>query len=231
MTVHLKLVSLAEKSSANFPTYKHLSERIMDTNEYTKLALVTESKPETLNFNRGGLLRLLTMLTLASDIADQAKKTMFYGKPLDVDSFREKLGRLADQSQTLASSADHISRPEDTAISLFAPNLRVLHAGIGMFGESGEVIEAIVKQIQTGELDMVNCSEEMGDLLWYGAIFSDETGVPIEQSMEANINKLRLRYGDKFSSNAALNRDLAGERTILEAGLAANDVAAGDKAA
>jgi hypothetical protein len=34
--------------------------------------------------------------------------------------------------------------------------------------------------------------------------------------METNINKLKARYGTKFSEAAALNRDLEAERKILE---------------
>lgn len=38
----------------------------------------------------------------------------------------------------------------------------------------------------------------------------------IEEVWERNIAKLKARYGDKFSSDRAINRDLETERTILE---------------
>jgi hypothetical protein len=38
----------------------------------------------------------------------------------------------------------------------------------------------------------------------------------IEEVWEKNIEKLRARYGEKFSSERAINRDLETERTILE---------------
>ena len=34
--------------------------------------------------------------------------------------------------------------------------------------------------------------------------------------LDKNIAKLKARYGDKFSSDRAINRDLETERTILE---------------
>ena len=40
--------------------------------------------------------------------------------------------------------------------------------------------------------------------------------IDIEKILESNINKLRARFGDKFTSERALNRDIKLERTILE---------------
>lgn len=46
-------------------------------------------------------------------------------------------------------------------------------------------------------------------------------GLDLSQSLDRNIAKLKVRYGDKFSAAAAQVRDLAGERAALE-GNAAN---------
>ena len=43
-------------------------------------------------------------------------------------------------------------------------------------------------------------------------------GTTIEEVRQTNINKLRARYGEKFTEAAALNRDLETERKILEEG-------------
>ena len=40
--------------------------------------------------------------------------------------------------------------------------------------------------------------------------------IDIEKSFDVNIDKLKARYGDKFSSEKAINRDLETERNILE---------------
>lgn len=60
--------------------------------------------------------------------------------------------------------------------------------------------------------------EECGDLLWYMAIMLDAIGVSFEHVMEANDRKLELRYRDKFTNDAANNRDLDAERKVLEDG-------------
>jgi len=40
--------------------------------------------------------------------------------------------------------------------------------------------------------------------------------IDISKILEANIEKLKSRFGEKFSSERAINRDLKNERTILE---------------
>ena len=95
---------------------------------------------------------------------------------------------------------------------------RLLHAGIGLSTESGEFLDALKKHIFYGkELDRVNLAEELGDLFWYMAIVADELGVEFESVMERNIQKLKARYGEKFSEEKAENRDLENERLILDA--------------
>jgi len=94
---------------------------------------------------------------------------------------------------------------------------RLLHAGIGMATEAGEFLDALKKHIFYGkELDRVNLKEELGDLFWYMAIACDELEIEFEPIMERNIEKLKARYGEKFSETRAEKRDLKKERVILE---------------
>ena len=66
------------------------------------------------------------------------------------------------------------------------------------------------------ELDLVNVKEEAGDMLWYIALLFDELGTDFPTEMERVINKLAVRYPDKFSSDSALVRNLKAERDVLE---------------
>lgn len=95
--------------------------------------------------------------------------------------------------------------------------IRLLHAGIGLATEAGEVLDALKKHIFYGKpLDVVNFTEEVGDLFWYMALGCDEVGANFEDIMERNIAKLKARYGEKFDAHRATNRDLNTEREILE---------------
>lgn len=115
---------------------------------------------------------------------------------------------LKTESMDMAAIAERLSDPM---------KVRLLHAALGLETEVGEIQDALKKHIFYGKkLDIVNLAEEMGDVFWYLAVLSDVLEAPFEQVMEKNIAKLRARYGDKFTSEKALNRDLETERKILE---------------
>ena len=58
-------------------------------------------------------------------------------------------------------------------------------------------------------------TEKLHLLVEYLFIFIDLKGLKIENILLKNINKLKLRYGEKFSINNAINRDLEAELKIL----------------
>ena len=68
------------------------------------------------------------------------------------------------------------------------------------------------------KLDVTNIKEELGDLLFYVARFMELYGWTFEEVMQLNTDKLKARYPDKFTQDAAENRDLVKEREILEEG-------------
>lgn len=94
---------------------------------------------------------------------------------------------------------------------------RLLHACMGMQTETAEFTDALKKSLFYGKtLDTVNLKEELGDLLWYVSIAMDELGTTYEAEMQRVINKLKLRYPEKFTEEDATNRDLFAERKLLE---------------
>jgi len=191
----------------------------MDSKTYMASALRTESIQPSLNMNTTGTLRLLGVLTSAASVADTFKRGMFYGKGLNAKKLESELLELAFQAVAAMNLVHRLDWREGSVVSAGQPNMRLLHASIGMFGESGEMLEAIIKQINTGELDMANFAEELGDTDWYKAIAHDETGISEERSRATNIDKLKLRYPAKYSDESAAVRDLDAERLVLEAGV------------
>lgn len=204
----------------------------MDHKSYQKNALRTESQPETLNVNSVALAGAMKMAIIASEVMDTLKKTIFYGKPLDGAEFEMQMVSLADQATFLrqVSYRDSIVGGDVEIMNpdYIAPvNKRLLHAAIGIFTESGEMLEALLKQMDTGELDLINFGEELGDVDWYKAIAHDETGTDEVELRMKNIAKLRLRFPGKFTSEDALNRDLDAEREVLESTFAPVEALAG----
>lgn len=93
----------------------------------------------------------------------------------------------------------------------------LLHASMGMVTEAGEFQDALKKHFFYGkEMDTTNLKEEIGDILWYCAIALQALDTDFESVMQTNIDKLKARYPEKFTSEDAINRDLVKEREILE---------------
>ena len=96
---------------------------------------------------------------------------------------------------------------------------RLLHYTLGLAGESGEIVDAVKKHVQYGaELDKVNIKEEIGDCLWFIANLCRLFDWSMEEIMQLNIDKLKLRYPDKFTFEKSKNRDKDAERELLESG-------------
>lgn len=99
----------------------------------------------------------------------------------------------------------------------------ILHALMGVTTECGELMDQLKKHLIYGKpLDDVNIFEEDGDLRWYLALLEFACGYSADAAQEANINKLKARYPEKFNEIDALTRNLDNERTILETNKTAN---------
>lgn len=95
--------------------------------------------------------------------------------------------------------------------------LRLMHASDIIHTESGELKDQLKKHVYYGKtLDQVNIKEELGDLLYGVGLAIHVCGLTFEEVMEFNSKKLKSRYGDKWSKEKAINRDLNKERNILE---------------
>lgn len=93
----------------------------------------------------------------------------------------------------------------------------LLHGAIGLATEAGEMLDAIKRALFYGaELDRTNLVEELGDLEWYMAVLRSALEVTQEEVQRINIDKLRARYPEKFSTEHALQRDLDRERAVLD---------------
>jgi len=100
---------------------------------------------------------------------------------------------------------------------LFHTDVDLLHAGMGVTTEAGEFLDTIKKYVYYGkDLDQTNLIEEIGDIFYYLAIACNALDISFEQVMEKNIEKLKARYGEKFTEEKAINRNITNEREILE---------------
>ena len=95
-----------------------------------------------------------------------------------------------------------------------------IHMVLGMQTEASEIADVYKKALAYKKpLDLVNVKEEIGDLMWYIANLCNMHGWDLRDIMATNIAKLEARYPEKFTEEAALNRNLEAEREILEKGV------------
>lgn len=74
----------------------------------------------------------------------------------------------------------------------------LLHWVLGLTGEAGEVAEKLKKIVRdknsvVSQEDKIEMAKELGDVLWYLAVFAHDLGVPLSQIAEENITKLKSR--------------------------------------
>lgn len=153
--------------------------------------------------NMGGDLsaaQMLASIQLVGAGADNVKRKLYYNKVRSNEALQNMFVE-ADASATRPVTFDMLDKD-------------IIHALLGMVSECGEIAEAINT---TEDLDMVNLREEAGDILWYMAMLLRALGTDFETEMERNINKLRVRFPDKFTTEKAADRDLDAERQALEA--------------
>lgn len=73
------------------------------------------------------------------------------------------------------------------------------YLALGLNGESGEVAELVKKALRVGlkgqniETFRERCVDELGDVLWYVAVFADYFGVTLDEVAQRNLNKVNAR--------------------------------------
>ena len=83
----------------------------------------------------------------------------------------------------------------------------LINGVMGLCGESGEAIDIVKKYLHQGhELDKEKLAKELGDVAWYLAETAYALGIPLEKILRDNLEKLKNRYPEGFSTERSLNR-------------------------
>ena len=83
----------------------------------------------------------------------------------------------------------------------------LLNSALGLCGESGEVADLVKKhRFQGHDLDFDHVAKELGDIAWYLAVGAYAIGLDLESIFRMNIDKLKARYPDGFSTDRSLHR-------------------------
>lgn len=84
----------------------------------------------------------------------------------------------------------------------------LLNYALGLTGESGEVADLVKKYSFHGHhISDDEVKKELGDVLWYLSQIARLAGLSLEDIAQANINKLKKRYPEGFSTECSINRE------------------------
>jgi hypothetical protein len=132
---------------------------------------------------------------LAAQRVNMVKKSLFYGA-----RFR---GKKYEYLKTKIEHNDKLNH--------------ILHAVLGLFTESGEMLEILYDIMsKRSDPDFYHFTEELGDFYWYLTLLQMRLNLDPNEIRRKNALKNHARFGTKFSENRALFRDLKKEHKAME---------------
>ena len=104
-----------------------------------------------------------------------------------------------------------INEYQDLAMRTLNPELSkkdvLINSVMGLCGESGECIDIVKKWLAQGHaLDKDKLAKELGDVAWYLAEAATALEIPLEEILAANIEKLKQRFPEGFTTEDSLTR-------------------------
>ncbi len=80
-------------------------------------------------------------------------------------------------------------------------------AGMGLAGEAGECVDLVKKHLHHGvPFDREKMIKELGDVRWYLELMMHACNTTIEEVERLNVEKLRKRYPEGFTTKASVER-------------------------
>lgn len=84
---------------------------------------------------------------------------------------------------------------------------QLIISALGLTGESGEFADLIKKVIGQGhKFNKEKLVKEIGDVLWYCSLAADALKIDLAEIASHNIEKLKKRYPNGFSTENSINR-------------------------
>jgi NTP pyrophosphatase (non-canonical NTP hydrolase) len=91
-----------------------------------------------------------------------------------------------------------------------------LIAAMGLVTEAAEIMDLFKKKFKYGaKISPVDLKEEIGDVLNYIVQLTESRGYSVEECMDINIKKMKVRYPKGFSASRALKRNVTKEKKAM----------------
>lgn len=102
-------------------------------------------------------------------------------------------------------------------VSVNDSNEDLIHGAMGLSSEAGEILTIVKAHLFYGKpFDNLNMREELGDCFWYLALLAEWMGMTFEDLQEMNLEKLRIRYPEKFDAQLTFARDYKKESRAFQ---------------
>ena len=184
----------------------------MDSNEYQKLAARTliDGPEQPLSNSEISILNtVLAMHARLGELTEKLKKNILHRhQSYDAADF------LDDGEKLLDDLTDIFENEKTTqSLQLTDQNTMILWNVIGLLGESSELAELLqelplnmaFKNAQ-GLEGRIKWRKELGDVAWYHAAIATKLGLHLSNIQEANIDKLKKRFPEGFTTEDSINR-------------------------
>lgn len=146
------------------------------------------------------------------ELSEKDRAFLFSYGIMGIESFGEEVISWGDTvSYPTKKEKLTINEYQIKAMTTLNPALNkkdvLINSVMGLCGESGEAIDIVKKWMAQGhELDKEHIAKELGDIAWYLAEAATVLEVPLEDILQANLDKLRKRYPDGFDSKKSIVR-------------------------
>jgi NTP pyrophosphatase (non-canonical NTP hydrolase) len=186
-------------------------EKIKTVEEYQQLASRTCPDLGSPKLN----LRHMQMgiITEVGETIDVIKKFVAYGKPLDIVNIGEEIADTIWYKANEAKMAGITWKQEEFEKLCGELDAAMLKQNLEPI--SNEVVDAFIVSVLPFSYGNTEAETSLKDVVTLSVV-SNFYGLDFFQILTNNINKLKIRYPEKFTNEAALNRDLDAERVELE---------------
>jgi NTP pyrophosphatase (non-canonical NTP hydrolase) len=149
-----------------------------------------------------GVMGILTELEELMEFDDEVNKKE---EVADVFWYLALLDRKLNLNLEIPTFENNITQIKNEAII------------VNMFKQSALLMDILKKKIYYNKsIELQTFSDIVKDIFHTLCVFCSYNRIKIPKILNSNIEKQKARYGDKFSSERAINRNLQQERMILE---------------
>jgi NTP pyrophosphatase (non-canonical NTP hydrolase) len=187
---------LAEKTlSTQFNCTEESNQKLL----HSCIGSLTEIQEILENYENG---LLITDSNKQGSVAEESADIFWYLSIL----FRElNIQIIEKEEHSFILDKFNVTRPFDLLLEFIKENLKLLDILKKKIYYNKDMNIEVVKKLSINMFYLLN-------------YYCEKNNTNVSDILDKNIAKLKSRYGDKFSSERAINRDLETERTILEKG-------------